>query len=102
MAAPDPPDNDALLDTVFIPAAGLSAGVQMELRSNSQRQIIKLQSPGMLAYGGQVDETILRLLELTAQGQPARTLVTALETKARNSNPTGIGDDIAGLVRSGA
>ncbi len=94
------PDTDALLDATFTPATGLSAGVQMELHSKWKRRAIELQSPGRFAYAGQVDETILRILELAAQGQPARTLVKTLEAKAQDRQRAGIGDEIAGLVRN--
>ena len=94
------PDTDTLLDTLYQSSQGLGADVQMVLREGWRRDVINLHSPGMLAYGGQVDETILRLLELAAQRQPARTLVMALQDKAAAGSSADVPGDIARLVRN--
>ncbi len=94
------PDTDTLLDTLYQPAQGIGAAVQMVLREGWRRDVIDLHSPGQLAYGGQIDETVLRLLELLAQGQPARQLVASLQAKAADNARTSITQEIAGLVRN--
>lgn len=94
------PGTDTLLDTIFTPVAGLAAQAQMSLRSHWQKGIIELQSPGLLAYNGQVDGTILRLLELAAQDKPARALVTALQAKVQSGAQAAVPDEIAGIVRN--
>ena len=91
------PNVDMLLDSVFKPAAELSATLQMKLSDAWHRQVMSLHSSGQFSYSGQIDETTLRLLELAAQGQTARQLVTALQSGPQPKAT--IPEEIATLVR---
>ncbi len=94
------PDSDTLLDTCYSPAQGVSAEVKMVLREGWHRAVIDLQSPGQLAYGGQIDETVLRLFDLFAQGKPARELVSTLQAKVSDKAQSSVEKEVAELVRN--
>ena len=94
------PASDTLLDTQYHPAPGIDADVHMVLREGWRRNVMNLHSPGHLAYGGPIDETVLRLLELLAQGKPARQLVDTLQAKAPPEKHAAIAAEIATLMRN--
>ena len=74
-------DRDSPLNRTYRVPEGVQATVTMTLDNGWQRRIIRLQSPGRLTYDGQIDENLLRLLEIARQGHPPRTLVDELRSR---------------------
>jgi SAM-dependent methyltransferase len=67
--------HDALLDLAFSVPDGIEAFAETELVDGWVRRTIRLRSPGRLSYDGQVDENLLRLLEVIRAGQRPRAML---------------------------
>ncbi len=88
-----------LLETVYTVPAGLHAEAAMTLGSGGwQRQTIRLTSPGRLAYDGQIDENILRLLELAQAGKPPAAMLAEIRTNPAFATIEDLESRIAALV----
>lgn len=92
--------EETLLSTRYRVPDGLCAEMAMELGEKGwQHRTIRLQSPGKLAYDGQIDENLLRLLELCRAGMPPLEMVRELREKPEFSEMEGIETSVAELVR---
>ncbi|MDB6070419.1 MAG: SAM-dependent methyltransferase [Verrucomicrobiales bacterium] len=94
------PGEAELLDRVFEVPDGIEAVMDTVLGGNGWgRKSIRVSSPGRLTYDGEVDENLLRLLELLRSGQPARVMVDELRARPEFAGVSGLESQIAGLVR---
>ncbi|MBB5352800.1 methylase of polypeptide subunit release factors [Haloferula luteola] len=92
--------SENLLDLAFRPAAGIHAEMQMQLQgAHWQRRTIRLTSPGKLAYDGQIDENLMRLLELFGQGRTGGEMVAELRQRADFARQPGLEEEVSELVR---
>jgi methylase of polypeptide subunit release factors len=92
-------ENLGLLEARFTVPEGVRADVAMVLREGGwQRETIRLKSPGLLSYDGQIDENILRLLELTREGKTAAVLLAELRGNPDFAAMEGLDEKITGLV----
>ncbi len=73
------PAPGSLLERNYQVPAGVHARVWMRLDQSWNRITLELSSPAALSYDGQVDETILRLLEHARNGLPPRTLLEEIQ-----------------------
>lgn len=71
-------DAPSLLDLDYHAPDGIEALTEMDLDGGWARRTIRLRSPGRLTYDGQVDENLLRLLELVRAGQRPRVMLDEL------------------------
>ncbi len=93
------PTDEFLLAARFPVPDGITAHAEMSLaKTGWQRRTIRLQSPRRLAYDGQVDENLLRLLEHCRAGKTPADMVAELRGRPEL---TGMDLDlaIAGLTR---
>lgn len=88
-----------LLETRFHVPDGAKAEVVMALEDGWARRTIRLTSPSRLSYDGQVDENILRLLELCRAGRAPAEMVREIRAKPEFSAMTDLPDRIRNLVR---
>lgn len=94
------PEDEALLSMSYRVPDGLRTEMKMELNEDGwQHRTIRLTSPGKLAYDGQIDENLMRLLELCRAGKPPLEMVRELRADARFAGVEGIEKDVAELVR---
>jgi methylase of polypeptide subunit release factors len=88
-----------VLDSVYSVPAGLRAEAVMSLdRGGWQRQTLRLTSPARLSYDGQIDENILRLLELAHAGEPPSTLLSEVRQNPEFAAIKDLEKRISGLV----
>jgi SAM-dependent methyltransferase len=88
-----------LLDTVYTVSPGLRAEAAMTLDGAGwQRQTIRLISPGRLSYDGQIDENILRLLELARSGQPPLAMLAEIRANPAFAGIEDLESRVAALV----
>lgn len=88
-----------LLETRFLVPDGVSAEVRMSLGSGGWgRSTIRLTSASRLSYDGQVDENILRLLELLRAGNTPAAMVEEIRAKPEFAAVPDLADRIASLV----
>lgn len=78
---------------------GVSAELLMKLESGWTRQMIRLKSPGLVGYDGEVDENLLRLLEILRNGGSANDMVAEIRAKPELAGVEGLQEMLADLVR---
>ena len=94
-----PVDDASILEIHFKVPDGIRAETDMLLDRGWGMRTIRLRSSGQLSYDGQVDEFILRLLEVCrAGGKPGDMLVEIL-SKPEFAGASGVDGQIASLVR---
>lgn len=94
------PLSDAgILDISFRVPDGIRAETDMLLDRGWGMRTIRLRSSGQLSYDGQVDEFILRLLEVCRGGGKPRDLLQEILSKPEFAGRSGVDGQIAALVR---
>lgn len=89
-----------LLATRFAVPEGIRAEASMSLAANGwERETIRLTSPARLAYDGQIDETILRLLALAREGKTPAALVDEIRARPEFAAIPDLPERITALVR---
>lgn len=89
-----------LLASRFTVPEGIRAEADMSLGANGwERRTIRLTSPARLAYDGQIDENILRLLALVREGQTPAAMVREIQAKPEFADIVDLPDRIAALAR---
>jgi hypothetical protein len=89
-----------LLETEFTVPAATRAEAQMTLGPTGwERETIRLTSPARLAYDGQIDENILRLLALVREGKRPSAMVAEILARPEFAGATDLPERISGLVR---
>ena len=91
--------RDSPLNRTYRVPEGVQATVAMTLDEGWQRRTIRLQSPGRLTYDGQIDENLLRLLEIVRQGHPPRTLLDELRNRPEMATISDLPERIESLTR---
>jgi SAM-dependent methyltransferase len=90
----------SLLDTHFRVSDGVRAELRMVLdECGWSRETIRLTSPARLSYNGQVDENILRLLELLRAGKTPAAMVEEIREKPEFSSIADLPQRISALTR---
>ncbi|BCX47710.1 methyltransferase [Haloferula helveola] len=92
------PHSD-LLDQHYRTVPEMRAMAEMELERRWIRRTIRLTSACRLSYDGQIDENLLRLLELCAKGCTPADMVAEIRKKPEFSDIPDIGHKIGDLVR---
>ena len=98
LAANDP-DEATLLEARFQVPNGVTAETDMVLDQGWTARTIRLRSPSRLSYDGQIDEFLLRLLDLCRAGRPPADMVRELRAQPRFADKAELAPQIAGLVR---
>jgi methylase of polypeptide subunit release factors len=94
------PDNSDLLNRRYLVPDGIQAHINTSLGNHGwQQRTIRLTSPGCLSYDGQVDENLLRLLELCRNDQCPAEMVAELRAKPQFANIADLDVQIAALTR---
>ncbi|MBK1882281.1 methyltransferase [Luteolibacter pohnpeiensis] len=89
-----------LLTTRYSVPDGIRSEVSMGLaKTGWERQTIRLISPARLSYDGQIDENILRLLALAAEGNPPLAMVEEVRSKPELAGIPDLEARITDLVR---
>lgn len=92
--------NDAaILASHFSVPDGIRAETEMSLEKGWAMRTIRLKSSGQLSYDGQVDEFILRLLEVCRRGGTPGEMLVEILAKPEFAGVEGVAGQIAGLVR---
>ena len=92
--------NPDLLESRYIVPDGILAEVRMRATATGwSRETIRLTSPARLSYDGQIDENILRLLELAAAGETPAAMLREILAKPEFAAMPDIPERITGLVR---
>lgn len=91
--------DSGLLDLRFTVPGGIRAETDMLLDRGWGMRTIRLRSPGRLSYDGQVDEFILRLLEVCRAGGKPGDLLAEILSRPEFADAAGVDTKIAGLVR---
>jgi len=94
------PSDDEVLDASFLVPDGIRAEIGTKLgNAGWQDRAIRLSSPGRLTYDGQVDENLMRLLEILRKGGTPRKMVAELRAHPEFAAKPNLEPQIAGLVR---
>lgn len=94
------PTDEMLLDASFKIPDGIRAEIFTRLGYVGwQDRTIRLMSPGRLTYDGQVDENLMRLLEILRKSGTPRKMVEELRTRPEYADDAGLDSQICGLVR---
>ncbi|HSP42599.1 MAG TPA: methyltransferase [Luteolibacter sp.] len=95
----------SLLEARFTVPDGVRAEVRMVLENGWTRETIRLTSPMRFAYNGQIDENLLRLLEIVRSGKKPAAMVEEIRSKPEYASipdlPARISDLTRELVRHG-
>ena len=92
--------NPTLLDCHFEVPANIRAEAGMILGPQGrERETIRLISPARLAYDGQIDENILRLLAIVREGKTPAALVAEIRTSPEFAAIPDLPEKIEDLVR---
>ena len=94
-----PLDDAAILDRRFQVPDGIRAETDMLLDRGWGMRTIRLRSSGQLSYDGQVDEFILRLLEVCRGGGKPGDMLAEILAKPEFAQAQGVDGQIAALVR---
>jgi methylase of polypeptide subunit release factors len=94
-----PLEDAAILDRRFQVPDGIRAETDMLLDRGWGMRTIRLRSSGQLSYDGQVDEFILRLLEVCRGGGKPGDMLVEILAKPEFAQTKGVDGQIAGLVR---
>lgn len=94
------PTEAQILGNSYLVPDGIRTEISTQLgKSGWQDRTIRLTSPGRLCYDGQVDENLMRLLEILRKGGTPRTMLAELRSRPEFAeNPT-LDSKIAELVR---
>jgi methylase of polypeptide subunit release factors len=95
----NPLEDAAILQRRFEVPDGIRAETDMLLDRGWGMRTIRLRSSGQLSYDGQVDEFILRLLELCRDGGKPDDMLEEILSKPQFAKAEGVDGQIAGLVR---
>lgn len=94
------PGADGLLGRRYLVPDGIQAEINTSLGDHGwQQRTIRLVSPGKLSYDGQIDENLLRLLELCRNDQPPADMVAELRAKPQFAGIPDLDAQIAALTR---
>jgi SAM-dependent methyltransferase len=94
------PDDPALLEGRYLVPDGIRAHIGTALGDRGwQDRTIRLTSPATLSYDGQVDENLLRLLELCRAGRRPAEMVAELRAQPQFAQFEGLEARIAALTR---
>lgn len=88
----------SLLDLDYRVPDGIEAFSEMDLLGGWTRRTIRLRSPGRLSYDGQIDENLLRLLEITRSGQRPRVMLGELSRHPEIASRPNLAASIEALV----
>lgn len=89
-----------LLESRYLVPDGIRAEIGTGLGDGGWgERTIRLTSPGRLSYDGQVDENLLRLLELCRKGMRPAEMVAELRAQPRFAALAALEPQIAGLTR---
>jgi methylase of polypeptide subunit release factors len=88
-----------LLDLPFIAAPGMQTEVTMLLEEGWNTRSIKLRSHGQLAYDGQIDSFIMRLLEICSQGGTPRHMLEEVSANPEFAGAEQLDVRVAQLAR---
>ncbi|RYD23295.1 MAG: hypothetical protein EOP88_04750 [Verrucomicrobiaceae bacterium] len=92
-------EPDLLASRYTVPD-GIRAEACMSLGADGwNRETIRLTSPARLSYDGQVDENVLRLLEIVRAGKAPAALVDEIRTRPEFAAVPDLADHITALVR---
>ncbi len=95
----NPGDAD-LLARRYLAPDGIHAEINTALGDHGwQDRTIRLISPGKLSYDGQIDENLMRLLELCRQNQRPADMVAELRAKPQFAEVPGLETRVAALTR---
>jgi methylase of polypeptide subunit release factors len=95
----EPADLDLLARRYLVPD-GIQAEINTSLGDHGwQQRAIRLTSPGKLSYDGQIDENLLRLLELCRNDQRPADMVAELRAKLQFDGIPDLDARIAALTR---
>ena len=90
----------SLLETRFEVPEGTRAEAGLSLGANGwEQETIRLTSPARLAYDGQIDANILRLLAITREGKSPAALVEEIRSNPEFAAIPDLPERIAALVR---
>lgn len=93
------PDEATLLKGRFRVVDGITAQTEMILDRGWQARTVRLRSPSRLSYDGQIDEFLLRLLDLCRAQRPPADMVSELQAKPHFASRAELPGQVAGLVR---
>lgn len=89
-----------LLESRYLVPDGIRAEIGTGLGDHGwAERVIRLTSPGKLTYDGQVDENLMRLLEMCRQGRRPADMVSELRAQPQFANIAGLDQKIAALTR---
>ena len=92
--------NPALLDHRYRVPDAIRAEAGMVLGNHGwERETIRLVSPARLAYDGQIDENILRLLAIVGEGRTPAALVAEIRSRPEFAAIPDLPEKITDLVR---
>jgi SAM-dependent methyltransferase len=92
--------DESWLERQYIVPDGIEAEIRTRLGEDGwTRQAIRLTSPAALAYDGQVDENLLRLLEICRNGSSPKRMITELRGQAAFQSMPDLEPRIAALTR---
>lgn len=95
----EPTDAD-LLGTRYLVPGGIHAEISTDLGDHGwQERTIRLTSPGKLCYDGQIDENLMRLLELCRKDQRPADMVAELRARPQFKDIADLDARIAALTR---
>ncbi len=95
----EPADVD-LLERRYLVPDGIQAEINTALGDHGwQQRTIRLTSPGKLSYDGQIDENLMRLLELCRKDQRPADMVAELWAKPQFDGIPDLDSRIAALTR---
>jgi SAM-dependent methyltransferase len=93
-------EDAILLDRRYMVPDGIRAEISTGLiDAGWGERTIRLTSPGRLSYEGEVDENLLRLLELCRKGLRPADMVAELRARPQFATVEGLATQIAGLTR---
>jgi len=94
------PDTTDLLGRRYLVPDGIRAAIGTALGDHGwQERTIRLTSPAKLAYDGQIDENLMRLLELCRKGQRPADMVDELRLRPQFREIPDLDQQIAALTR---
>lgn len=93
------PTDDEVLDSSFLVPDCIRAEISTRLgNAGWQDRTIRLISPGRLTYDGQVDENLMRLLEILRKGGTPRHMINELRARPEFAGKPGLESQIIGLT----
>jgi methylase of polypeptide subunit release factors len=88
-----------LLTRNYKVAPGLNTLIETRLDQGWIRKDIKLFSPGRLSYEGDIDENVLRLLEIIEQGKPPQAIIDEIKDKHGDAIAKQLDQSLSKLIK---